>query len=174
MPKKEFGEPIPNKYRRVVHHKEANLDKGKESSAMTYSTVLEAAQAVVALRNETKKAVRFSKYDCKHAFHLLTLKTDQQPLLGFQWKGKKYLYGRVAFGTRCGSRLFSSVSLMMNWFLKHVFLCPSPSRFDDFLLIAADDEQSEILAIELELVMQLLGVPLQEEKSLVGMAKMWN
>ena len=172
VPKKEFGEPIPNKYRRVVHPKEANLDTGKESSAMTYSTVLEAAQAAVALRNETKKAVRFSKYDCKHAFHLLPLKTDQQPLLGFQWKGKKYLYGRVAFGTRCGSRLFSSVSLTVNWLLKHVFLCPITFTYcDDFSLIAADDEQSEILASVFELVMQLLGIPLQKEKSLVGMAK---
>ena len=26
VPKKEFGEPIPNKYRRVVHPKEANLN----------------------------------------------------------------------------------------------------------------------------------------------------
>ena len=90
-------------------------------------------------------------------------------MLGFQWKGKKYIYGRVAFGTRCGSRLFSSVSLTVNWLLKHIFLCPITFTYcDDFLLISADDDQAQILAAVFELVMQLLGIPLQKEKSIIG------
>jgi hypothetical protein len=165
VPKRQFGQNIPGKHRRVTHPKYANEATDPEDSAITYATVLEAAQAAVAMRDQTGRSVRFSKYDCKHAFYLCPLKPCQIPLMGFEWQGQKYVFGRVPFGVRCGSRLFSSVALTINWLLKHVFMCEiTISYCDDFLLIASSEENCETLSAIFELVMQLLGVPLQGDK----------
>ena len=165
VPKRQFGQNIPDKFRRVMHPKGANEATDPEASAITYTSVMQAAQAAVKLRDQTGRSVRFSKYDCKHAFYLCPLQPSQIPYMGFEFGKQKYVFGRVPFGVRCGSRLFSSVALTINWLLKHVFLCPITFSYcDDFLLVCSSEAECRTLSAIFELIMKLLGVPLQADK----------
>ena len=165
VPKRQFGQNIPDKFRRVMHPKGANEATDPEASAITYTSVMQAAQAAVKLRDQTGCSVRFSKYDCKHAFYLCPLQPSQIPYMGFEFGKQKYVFGRVPFGVRCGSRLFSSVALTINWLLKHVFLCPITFSYcDDFLLVCSSEAECRTLSAIFELIMKLLGVPLQADK----------
>ena len=90
---------------------------------------------------------------------------SQVPYMGLEFRGVKYVFGRVPFGVKCGSMLFSSVALTINWLLKHVFMCKiTLSYCDDFILICSSEENCETLSAIFELVMHLLGVPLQTDK----------
>ena len=168
VPKRQFGSET-GKFRNVLSPRQANDNTSREDAAITYTSVIEAARAAVKLRDETGQPVRFAKFDCKHAFHLLPMRPSEMPLVAFESRGEAYMFGRITFGLRCGSRIFSAVAQTANWLLRHVFLCPMILTYcDDFLLVSSSAEESEEQSQILELVFALLGIPIQEDKSEVA------
>ena len=168
VPKRQFGSET-GKFRNVLSPRQANDNTSREDAAITYTSVLEAARAAVKLRDETGKPVRFAKFDCKHAFHLLPMRPSEMPLVAFEFRGDAYMFGRITFGLRCGSRIFSAVAQTANWLLRHVFLCPIILTYcDDFLLVSSSGVESQEQSQILELVFALLGIPIQEDKSEVA------
>ncbi len=74
---------------------------------------------------------------------------------------------RFGFGNRIAPRLYSSLSGLIGWLLKHVFgLSCTLVYLDDYLIISIDGEQSELVAEIAEMVFELLGLEVEKEKTL--------
>ena len=179
LPKREFGIPT-GKWRRVHHLSKSkrgfpSVNEGIDSelSAIHYRSVDDFTNIIMSLRQQGASEIRMGKIDIARAYRIMPLEEAAWCSLGFvDADGNPYAETRLCFGLKQGCRLFSSLSNTLSWILEHGLGVPNINYIDDFAF-CSKDERSNRQAIEIaNLMFELLGLPVQAEKTVAGASEM--
>ena len=173
-PKRALGRVRVGKFRRISNSSKQSASQTsvngcveEEEATIQYVTVGQAVEESVRILKEGGTP-KYDKYDMVTAFRILPLRPDQVGYAGFtDGDGNEWVELRFGFGNRIAPRLYSSLSGLIGWLLKHVFgLSCTLVYLDDYLIISIDGEQSELVAEIAEMVFELLGLEVEKEKTL--------
>ena len=156
----------PNKWHLIVDlshppGKSVNDDIPKELCSMTYITIDNVIQKIVALGPGTLLA----KIDIKSAFRLIPVHPADRHLLAMAWRDAVYIDTCLPFSLRSAPKLFNLLADLLEWILKHLDVTYLLHYLDDVLTISSPDtsECHHNLQLLIE-VCRMLGIPLAIEK----------
>ena len=134
VPKKTPGEF------RTIHHlsypesSSVNDFIPKKISAIQYSTVQDAIRFI---KQQPGNQVFVAKVDIESAFRIIPVSPLDQPLLGFQWKGKFFMDAVLLMGVYSTCATFESFSTTLEWVAKSKLGASAVVHvIDDFLFLA--------------------------------------
>ena len=174
IPKRALGRIRVGKFRRISNSSKRSRTQNsvngcveEDEATIEYVTVAQAVEESIRILLEGGKP-KYDKYDMVAAFRILPMRPDQVGYAGFtDEEGHEWVELRFGFGNRIAPRLYSSLSGLIGWLLKHVFgVSCTLVYLDDYLIISVGDEQSELAAEVAEMVFELLGLEVENEKTL--------
>ena len=130
---------------------------------VSYTGIPEAIDLIMPLG----KGALLAKFDIRHAYRLLPVKSQQRHMLGMQWQGKFYIDLALPFGLRSSPKIFTRFADALQFLLeKEVCVSNIKHYLDDFFLVGSPN--SNICQRHLEACFSLcetLGVPIAQDKT---------
>lgn len=107
----------PGKWRLILdlsHPDGRSVNDGidQDLCSLTYSSVDQAAQCVVALG----RGAQLAKLDLESAYRMIPIHPDDRHLLGMRWKNKVWIDTALPFGLRSAPKVFNVMADCLHWF----------------------------------------------------------
>lgn len=132
-----------------------------EEFSLHYISIDTAADAIMTLG----RSCYLAKADIKSAFRICPVKSEDWPLLGFQWQGKFYFDRVLPFGLRSAPFIFNCLAEALCWILQHNYSVSTIMHYlDDYLTAGHSHAECEKNLHQLKIAFRNIGVPLAEEK----------
>ena len=129
--------------------------------SLEYTTVDEVAKLVVNLG----RGALLSKVDIESAYRLISVHTEDRPLLAVHWDHQVYVDPMLPFGLRLAPKIFNAVADGLNWCLTQAGIRHIVHYLDDFIFVTPPGSEDGLVSMEiLNRVCGNLGVLIAENK----------
>ena len=157
----------PGKFRLIVDlsappNFSVNDGISPELCSMHYTSVNQAAELV----KVCGPGALLAKLDLKSAYRMVPVHPADQPLLGIEWQGQKYIDLALPFGLRSAPKLFTAVADALAWAMYNQGIDLLLHYLDDFFFCspASSAERCSQALSTATLLCHRLGMPIAPEK----------
>jgi hypothetical protein len=134
----------------------------KDNYSLKYVTIDDAIKIIKCLG----KGSWLTKVDIKDAFRILPIHPSHRPYHCVKWKGRYYVYARLAFGSRSSPKIFTELSKALHFIAtKNYGIDNLLFLLDDFLAIDSPLTQGNETRNTLVSLCERLGIPLNDKKT---------
>ncbi|KAA6365103.1 MAG: putative reverse transcriptase, partial [Streblomastix strix] len=105
------------------------------------------------------------KLDLESAFNHITVEPNFRPFLGFEFKGRFYMYTAMCFGVRHAPLIFHKTMRPLMKYLREKMNIRSISYCDDLIFMNENKEVLALQALQIVQIIQEFGWKISQEKS---------